>query len=80
MEEHYPGPFIRKAYCLYSPKLFSMIFSMVKHIAPKKTIERFEIFGCNKEKWVDKLLEHITPENLPPRLEIFILKSKLIFY
>ena len=67
VEEHYPGPYIRKAYCLYSPKIFSMIFSMVKHVVPKRTIERYEIHGCNKEKWAHKLLEHIPADQLPEK-------------
>ena len=40
---------------------------MMKHIMPKRTVEKYQIYGDNKSKWADKLLQHISSEVLPPR-------------
>ena len=63
--DNYPE-FIHKAFFVNAPRLFATMFSLFKHILPKKTLEKFEIHGYDKEKWIPYLLELVDPEVLPP--------------
>ena len=40
---------------------------MLKHFIPTRTLTKFQIFCANKNKWADRLQEHISAEVLPPR-------------
>jgi hypothetical protein len=40
---------------------------MMKHVVPKRTIQKVHVLCSNKDKWAHLIQEHISPEFIPPR-------------
>lgn len=48
-----------------APKVFSVVWSLAKSLLDPKTVEKIEIFAAEPAKYMPRLLELISPENLP---------------
>ncbi|KAH8038786.1 hypothetical protein HPB51_003270 [Rhipicephalus microplus] len=61
-EDHYPE-MLKKAYVINAPKIYPIIYNMVKPFLSEETAKKIHVFG--KDKWKDALLQDIAPEELP---------------
>jgi CRAL/TRIO domain len=48
-----------------APKIFTVVFSMFKPFMTQSTIDKFRIFGTDKDEWIKALLEDIDRDQLP---------------
>jgi hypothetical protein len=48
-----------------APKLFTVIYNIMKPFLHQNTLDKLKIFGNNKEEWTAALLEEIEADNLP---------------
>lgn len=48
-----------------APKLFTIMFNMMKPFLNPATVAKVRIFGHNKEEWLAALLEEIDADQLP---------------
>jgi len=64
MEANYPEN-LRRLFVINAPRLFTLLFNMVKPMLSQATIEKFRIYGCNQEEWKAALLEDIDADQLP---------------
>lgn len=61
-EDHYPE-MLKKAYVINAPKIYPIIYNMVKPFLSEETAKKIHVFG--KDKWKEALLQDIAPEELP---------------
>ena len=52
-------------YVINVPKVFAVVFSMIKSLLNETTVNKFRVFDCNSEKWKAALLEEINANQLP---------------
>ncbi|EFX85496.1 hypothetical protein DAPPUDRAFT_300430 [Daphnia pulex] len=64
LEANYPEV-IRKVFIINAPKLFTMVFSIVKPFLHQMTLDKINIFGFDKKEWSAALLKEIDAEQLP---------------
>lgn len=64
-DENYPEV-LRYAMIVNAPKVFSVIFNLLKPVIPKATLEKIDIFGPDPEKWKSIVREKFPTENIPP--------------
>jgi hypothetical protein len=48
-----------------APKIFTVIFNIMKPFLHQATLDKIRIFGYDKEEWAAALLEEIEADNLP---------------
>lgn len=48
-----------------APRLFTLLFSIIKPFMHQATIDKVRIFGFNKSEWAPAILEEIDPDQLP---------------
>jgi hypothetical protein len=48
-----------------APKIFTVIFNIMKPFLHQATLDKMRIFGHDKEEWTAALLEEIEANNLP---------------
>ncbi|CAL8141437.1 unnamed protein product [Orchesella dallaii] len=55
-------------YCMVinAPKIFHILFSVLKPFIPKQTLEKVDIFGPEPEKWKRVVQERFLLETIPP--------------
>ncbi|OXA63864.1 retinal-binding protein [Folsomia candida] len=64
MDANYPE-ILRYAMIINAPKVFAIIFNMLKPIIPKATLEKIDIFGPDPEKWRAIVREKFPVELIP---------------
>ncbi|OXA55950.1 SEC14-like protein 3 [Folsomia candida] len=64
MGNHYPE-LIRYVMIVNAAKIFVTLFSMLKVVIPKNTLEKIEIFGPDPEKWKAVVRQKFPVENIP---------------
>ncbi|OXA55943.1 putative SEC14-like protein 6 [Folsomia candida] len=64
MGNHYPEV-LRYVMIVNAPKIFVTLFSMLKVVIPKSTLEKVEIFGPDPEKWKAVVRQKFPVENIP---------------
>ncbi|CAG7829190.1 unnamed protein product [Allacma fusca] len=64
MEANYPEV-LRKAYVVNAPKVFAMLFNLIKPIMSAQTLSKIEIFDSNQDHWRKVLRQYIDPDELP---------------
>jgi hypothetical protein len=63
--ENYPEV-LRYAMVINAPKAFHVVWSILKPFIPKETLEKMEIFGTDKDKWMKAVAERFPLELIPP--------------
>ncbi|XP_046633840.1 SEC14-like protein 2 isoform X1 [Daphnia pulicaria] len=63
-ESNYPEN-IRRIFIINAPKIFTVIFNIIKPFLHQATLDKMRIFGSDKEEWAAALLEEIEADNLP---------------
>ncbi|XP_046633862.1 SEC14-like protein 2 [Daphnia pulicaria] len=63
-ESNYPEN-IRRMFIINAPKIFTVIFNIIKPFLHQATLDKIRIFGYDKEEWAAALLEEIEADNLP---------------
>jgi len=48
-----------------APKMFTMLFTLVKPLLSQATIDKFHIYGTDEKEWRAALLEYIDADQLP---------------
>lgn len=66
MDNHYPE-LLRYAIIVNAPKIFSVLFAMLKPFIPKATLEKIDIYGPEPEKWKAVLQKRFPVEKIPPQ-------------
>lgn len=61
-EDNYPE-MLKKAYVINAPKIYPIIYNMVKPFLSEETAKKIHVFG--KDNWKKVLLQDIPPEELP---------------
>ncbi|XP_046460828.1 SEC14-like protein 2 [Daphnia pulex] len=56
---------VRRIFVINAPKLFTVIYNILKPFVAQETQAKMRIFGCNKEEWKAALLEEIDADQLP---------------
>jgi hypothetical protein len=69
------------AYNVFSlaPKVFTMLFAMVKPFLHQITLEKISVFGFDKKEWSAALLKEIDADQLPVQYGGTMSKVNLIF-
>ncbi|OXA65142.1 SEC14-like protein 4 [Folsomia candida] len=65
MESNYPE-MMHYVMIINAPRFFNVMFSVVKPFMSKATLDKIQVFGCDKEKWKKALRERFPVENIPP--------------
>lgn len=47
------------------PKVFAIVFNIVKRFLDEYTLSKILIFKQDSKKWLPKMLEHVDPSQLP---------------
>jgi hypothetical protein len=63
-EANYPE-FLRRVFVINAPKIFSLLYSMIKPFMHEKTRNKVQIYSYDPAQWQAALLEDIDPEELP---------------
>jgi len=63
-ERNFPET-MKAAYVVNAPRLFAMLYPLVKQIISPKTASKIEVYDCNSVKWKQVLLDKIPSEQLP---------------
>ncbi|XP_046633881.1 SEC14-like protein 2 [Daphnia pulicaria] len=63
-EANYPE-FLRRVFVINAPKIFSLLYSMIKPFMHEKTRNKVQIYSYDSAQWQAALLEDIDPEELP---------------
>lgn len=50
---------------LTAPRIFSVLFAMIKPLIPATDFPKIKIFAANKSEWLPALLEEIDADQLP---------------
>ncbi|XP_032781623.2 SEC14-like protein 2 isoform X2 [Daphnia magna] len=61
---NYPDLF-RRAFVINAPRIFSVLFAMIKPLIPATDFPKIKIFAANKSEWLPALLEEIDADQLP---------------
>ncbi|KAI9561272.1 hypothetical protein GHT06_012228 [Daphnia sinensis] len=61
---HYPDLF-RRAFVINAPRIFPMLFAMVKPLLPATDFPKIKIFAADKNEWLPAILEEIDADQLP---------------
>ena len=48
-----------------APKLFTLLWNVIKPVLHKVTVDKVRIFGCDPNEWKAALLEEIEADQLP---------------
>lgn len=65
MESNYPE-MMHYVMVINAPRFFNVMFSIVKPFMSKATLDKMQVFGCDKEKWKKVVRERFPVENMPP--------------
>lgn len=65
LNPNYPN-LLHCAMIINAPKLFYIIFNLIKPLIPKETLEKVEIFGADPEKWKKAISARLPLELIPP--------------
>ena len=63
-EANYPE-FLRRVFVINAPKIFSLLYSMIKPFMHEKTKNKVQIYSYDAAQWKAALLEDIDPQELP---------------
>ena len=63
-EGNYPE-LLRRVYVINAPKIFSVLYSMLKPFMHEKTKNKIQIFGHDSKQWRTAIQEDFDPEELP---------------
>ncbi|XP_046460717.1 SEC14-like protein 2 [Daphnia pulex] len=63
-EGNYPE-LLRRVYVINAPKIFSVLFSMLKPFMHEKTKNKIQIYSHDAKQWKAAILEDFDPEELP---------------
>jgi len=63
--DNYPE-MIKKAFVVNAPKVFAVIFNVMKPLIPKETLDKIEIFGSDKSQWKAAIAEAGLPLDIIP--------------
>ncbi|XP_046633859.1 SEC14-like protein 2 [Daphnia pulicaria] len=63
-ESNYPEN-LRKTIIINAPKIFTLVFNMVKPFLHPVTLDKISIFGFDKSEWTAALLKEIDADQLP---------------
>jgi len=64
LEANYPEN-LGRLFVINAPKMFTMLFAIVKSLLSQSTIDKFRIYGTDENEWKAALLEHIDADQLP---------------
>ncbi|CAG7824057.1 unnamed protein product [Allacma fusca] len=64
LEANYPE-ILKASYTINTPKLFSVLFALVKPLLAQRTLDKVQIHGYNEDKWGPVLLKLVPPDQLP---------------
>jgi hypothetical protein len=65
MDAHYPE-LLRYAMIVNAPKIFAILFNIMKPFIPKQTLEKIDIYGPEPEKWKAVVREKFPVHMIPP--------------
>jgi len=65
IDANYPEV-LKHAIVINAPKIFAILFAMLKPIIPKHTLEKCEIYGPDKSKWLKAIGEKYPMDKIPP--------------
>ncbi|XP_031638841.1 SEC14-like protein 2 [Contarinia nasturtii] len=63
-EANYPE-ILKYCYIINVPKVFAIVFNIVKRFLDEYTLGKILIFKQDSKKWLPKMLEHIDPSQIP---------------
>ncbi|XP_050304373.1 SEC14-like protein 2 [Anthonomus grandis grandis] len=63
-EANYPE-ILKACFIINAPRVFAIAFNIVKKFLNECTLAKIEIYKKEPKKWKGKLLEHISPDQLP---------------
>lgn len=63
-EDHYPE-ILRRIFVVNAPKLFGLLFNLIKPFMHQTTVSKVRIYGSNKSEWTAALLDEIHADQLP---------------
>ncbi|XP_057372014.1 SEC14-like protein 2 [Daphnia carinata] len=63
-EANYPE-LLRRVFVINAPKVFAVLYSMMKPLMHEKTANKVHVFSNNSDQWKAALLEDIDPQELP---------------
>ena len=63
-EANYPE-FLRRVFVINAPKIFALLYSMMKPFMHEKTRNKVHIYSYDAAQWKAALLEDIDPKELP---------------
>ncbi|XP_057372740.1 SEC14-like protein 2 [Daphnia carinata] len=61
---NYPNIF-RRVFIINAPRIFPMLFAMVKPLIPASDFPKIKIFSADKNEWLSALLEEIDADQFP---------------
>jgi len=64
LEANYPEN-LGRLFIINAPKMFTMLFTLVKPLLSQATIDKFHIYGTDEKEWRAALLEYIDADQLP---------------
>jgi hypothetical protein len=56
---------MKTAYVVNAPKIFSILFALIKPILSARTLSKIQIFSSNSSKWKVALLNNIPADQIP---------------
>ncbi|CAL8073406.1 unnamed protein product [Orchesella dallaii] len=65
-DENYPE-LMKSMIIINAPKIFSMLFGLIKPFMSKETISKISIIGGDEQIWKKELMTKLVPENVPER-------------
>jgi hypothetical protein len=65
MDSNYPE-ILRYLMIINAPRVFTLVFNLIKPLIPKATLDKMEIFGPDKEEWKAVIKQKFPIEMIPP--------------
>jgi len=65
LDSNYPE-LLKYAIIINAPKIFAVLFAMMKPFISKYTLEKLDIYGPNRAKWRKAIAEKFPLEQIPP--------------
>jgi len=53
--------------CFAGPRIFSMLFAMIKPFLSEATVSKISIFDSNEKNWKKAVLEIVDEDQIPPK-------------
>jgi hypothetical protein len=63
-EDNYPET-LKSAYVVNAPRIFAILFNIIKPLLTARTLNKIQIFDSNEAKWKEALLNNFPADQLP---------------